>query len=106
MALRIAASDEAVEEPAIGLIVLARAVGLREVGVKAEQDAADAEGDGIVKNLRERDGRDGDRGMRQVADHDGVDDSHEHPSDLGQDKRQGEGQDGTDLAAEVDHGGG
>ena len=36
--------QEAVEEPAVGVVDLAGAVGLGEVGVEAEEHAADAEG--------------------------------------------------------------
>ena len=35
--------DEAVEEPAVGFIEFACAVGLRDVGVEAEEDASDSE---------------------------------------------------------------
>ncbi len=35
-----------------------------------------------------------------VSDHDGVDDAHGHPADLGEDERKGEREHGTDLLAD------
>ncbi len=43
--------DKSVEEPAVGLVEAACAVGLGKVGVEAEEDACDTEGDGVVENL-------------------------------------------------------
>ncbi len=95
--------DEAVEQPAVGVVELARAVGLRDVGVEAEQDAADAEGEGVVDDLGECGGGDGDGRVGQVADHDGVDDGHEHPAEFGEDERQGEREHGLDFVANGRH---
>ena len=92
--------EEAVEEPAVGFVEAACAVGLGEVGVEAEEDAGDAEGEGVVEDLAEGGGGDGEGGVGHVADHDGVDDAHRHPADLGEDERQGEGEHGTDLVAD------
>ena len=41
------------EEPAVGFVEAACAVGLGEVGVEAEEDAGDAEGEGVVEDLAE-----------------------------------------------------
>ena len=35
-----------------------------------------------------------------MADHDGVDDAHEHPADLREDERESEVEHGTDFAAD------
>jgi hypothetical protein len=35
-----------------------------------------------------------------VSDHDGVDDAHGHPADLGEDEREGEREHGTDLVSD------
>jgi hypothetical protein len=35
-----------------------------------------------------------------VSDHDGVDDAHGHPADLGEDERKGERKHGADLASD------
>jgi hypothetical protein len=35
-----------------------------------------------------------------VSDHDGVDDAHGHPADLGEDEWEGEREHGTDLVAD------
>ena len=92
--------DEAVVEPAVGFVVAAGAVGLGEEGVEREQDAGDAEGEGVVEDLTERGGGDVDGRVGHVADHDGVDDAHGHPAELGGDEREGEGEDGADLLAD------
>ncbi len=88
------------EEPAVGLVEAACAVGLGEVGVEAEEDAGDAEGDGVVEDLAESAGGDGKGGVGHVSDHDGVDDAHGHPADFGQDERKGEREHGSDLGAD------
>ena len=48
-------------------------------------------GDGVVDDLGEGGGGDGDGRVGQVADHDGVDEGHEHPAELGEDEGEGEG---------------
>jgi hypothetical protein len=92
--------EKAVEEPAVGLVEAACAVGLGEIGVEAEEDAGDAEGDGVVEDLAEGGGGDGERGVGHVSDHDGVDDAHGHPADFGEDERQGEREHRTNLVAD------
>ena len=87
------------EEPAVGFVETACAVGLGEVGVEAEEDAGDAEGDGVVEDLAEGGGGDGQGGVGHVSDHDGVDDAHRHPADFGEDEREGEREHRTDLGA-------
>jgi len=92
--------DEAVIEPAVGFVEAACSVGLREVGVEAEEDTCDAEGEGVVEDLSESCGGDGEGRVRHVADHDGVHDAHRHPAEFGCDKRQGEGEHRADLSAD------
>ena len=92
--------DEAVVEPAVGFVETARSVGLGEVGVEAEEDAGDAEGEGVVEDLAEGGGGDGEGRVRHVADHDGVHDAHRHPAEFRCDERQGEGEHGADLLAD------
>jgi hypothetical protein len=92
--------DEAVQEPTVGLVEFACSVGLGEEGVEAEEDAAEAEGDGVVEDLAEGGGGDGESGVRHVADHDSVDDAHGHPADLRENEREGEGEDRSDLSAD------
>ncbi len=72
--------DEAVEEPAVGLVEFACAVGLGDVGVEAEKDAGDAEAEGVVEDLAESSGGDVEGWVGHVADHHGVDDAHRHPA--------------------------
>jgi len=92
--------QEAVVEPAVGFVEMARSVGLGEVGVEAEKDSGDAEGEGVVEDLSESCGGDGESRVRHVADHDGVHDAHRHPAELGCDERQGEGEHRADLLAD------
>jgi hypothetical protein len=89
--------DETVEEPTVGLVEAAGTVGLREVGVEAEENAGDAEGDGVVEDLAEGGGGDGEGGVGHVSHHDGVDDAHGHPAEFGEDEREGEREHGPDL---------
>ena len=72
--------DEAVEEPAVGFVEAACSVGLGEVGVEAEEDAGDAEAEGVVEDLSEGRGGDGEGGVGHVSDHHGVHDAHRHPA--------------------------
>ena len=86
-------------EPAVGLVVAACSVGLREIGVEREQDSGDTEGDGVVEDLSEGGGGDVEGGVLHVPDHHGVDDAHGHPAELGWMSGQGEREDGSDLLA-------
>ncbi len=74
--------DEAVEEPAIGLFVLFGAEGLGDEGVETEEDAADAEAEGVEEDLREGGGAHGEGGVGEMAEHDGVDQRHGDPAEL------------------------
>src|SRR3984893_2363519 len=92
--------EEGVGGPAVGLVEAACAVGLGEVSIEAEEDAGDVEGDGVVEDLAEGGGGDGEGGVGHVSDHDGVDDAHGHPADFGEDEREGEREHRTDLSAD------
>ena len=87
-------------ERAVGVVDALCAVGLGENGVEAKEDAADSEGQGVVHDLSEGSGAEGDGGVGQVPDHDGVDDAHHHPTDLGEYEREGEVEHGRDFAAD------
>ena len=89
--------DEAVQEPAVGFVVAACSVGLGEVGVEREEDSGDAEAEGVVEDLSESRGGDGEGGVGHVSDHHGVHDAHRHPAEFGEDEREGKGEDGSDL---------
>ena len=88
------------EEPAIGFVEAPGTVGLGEVGVEAEEYTGDAEGDGVVEDLAEGGGGDGEGGVGHVSDHDGVDDAHGHPAEFGEDEREGEREHGSELLAD------
>jgi len=89
-----------VQEPAVGLVEVAGTVGLGEVGVQAEEDAGDAEGDGVIEDLAERGGGDGESGVGHVSDHDGVYDAHGHPTEFSEDERESKREHGPDLLAD------
>ena len=93
--------DESVEEPAVGGVDFFRAEGLRDEGVEAEEDAADAEGEGVEDDLGESGGGHGDGRVRQAADHAGVDDGHGHPAELAGDEGRGEPEERRELLADV-----
>ena len=80
---------ETMDEPTIGLVEATCAVGLGEKGIQAQEDAGDAEGDGVVENLSQGSRRDGQGGVGHVPDHDRVHDAHDHPTDLREDEREG-----------------
>ena len=93
--------DETVEKPAVGGMDFFGAEGLGDEGVEAEQDAANAEGEGVEDDLGERGGGHGHGGVRQAADHAGVDDGHGHPAELAGDERRGEPEERRELRADV-----
>ncbi len=92
--------DEAVEEPAVGFVESACTVGLGEMSVEAEEDACDAEGDGVVEDLTEGSGGDGQGWIGHVSDHHGVHDAHRHPAEFGEDERECKREHGTNLLAD------
>ena len=89
------------EEPAIGFLLLFGAEGLGDEGVEAEEDAADAEAEGVEEDLREGSGAHGESGVGQVAEHDGVDQRHGDPAELAGDERQSQVDERWELAAYV-----
>ena len=93
--------DESVEEPAVGGVDFFGAEGLGDEGVEAEEDAADAEGEGVEDDLGEGGGGHGDGGVREAADHAGVDDRHGHPAELAGDEGRGEPEERGELRADV-----
>ena len=95
--------EEAVEEPSVGFVEATGPMRLGEVGVEAEEDTGDTEGDGVVEDLAEGCGGDGECGIGHVSDHDGVHDAHGHPAEFGEDERKGEGEHGPDLLANGHH---
>ena len=91
--------DEAVDQPAMRFGEFAGAVGLGDDGIEAEQDAAEADGEGVKEDLREGGGGEGGGGVGQAADHGGVDQAHGHPAELAEDEGQGEQEHGAEFAA-------
>ena len=93
--------DEAVEEPAVGFVLLFGAEGLGDEGVEAEEDASDAEAEGVEEDLGEGGGAHGEGGVGEMAEHDGVDQRHGDPAELAGDEGQGQVDERGQLAADV-----
>ena len=74
---------------------------LGDEGVETEQDAADSEAEGVEEDLREGGGAHGEGGVRQVAEHDGIDQRHGDPAELAGDERQSQVDERRELAAYV-----
>ena len=81
----------------IGVGGVVAAMGLSDQSVEAEEHTAAADGEGIEDASSERGGADGERGVGHAADHDGVDDGHEHPAEFAEDERPRETENGGEL---------
>ena len=77
------------------------AVGLGGEGFKAGEEADGAEDDGVVNGVAERGRGDGERGVREAADHHGVDEVGGHPSKLAEGKGKAEQGSALQLCAET-----
>ncbi len=95
------AGEESVEKPAVGGVLIFGTEGLGDEGVESEEDAADADGDGVEDDLREGGGGHGEGRVREVAEHDGVDQGHGDPAELAGDERQRKMQQRREFAANV-----
>jgi len=93
--------DEAVEQPAVGFLLLFGAERLGDEGVETEKDAAYAEAEGVEEDLGEGGGAHGESGVGQVAEHDGIDQRHGDPAELAGDERQSQVDERWELAAYV-----
>ena len=62
---------------------------MRHERIEPEQKPAAKDRDAVVKTLAQAGGADGDGAVRQPSHHDGVDDTHAHPANLGDDEWQG-----------------
>src|SRR5580698_9715119 len=83
----------------MAVVKAARAPGLRDEGVEAEQEADAEEGRRIVDSVAEADGADG--VGPEAADHYEVDDGHGHPAQFGEDDGDGESQQSSEFFAET-----
>jgi hypothetical protein len=92
--------DEAMEKPAVGFVKFTCSMGLGEIGIEAEENTGYTEGHGVVEDLAECGGGDGECRVGHVSDHHGIDDAHEHPADFSENERQGKGKDGSDLLSD------
>ena len=83
----------------MAIFALPGAEGLRNERVQANQYAAAKERDNIENAGADADGADGVGAVRLMTDHDGVDDAHGHPPDLGENKGQRQAQGGAHFGA-------
>ncbi len=90
-----------VQQPAVRLRHLLRAKSLRDECVQAEQHPAHSEAQRIEEYLGQRCRCHRQRGVGQVAQHDGIDQRHGHPSQLTCDQWQRESEQRRKLAANV-----
>jgi hypothetical protein len=90
-----------VDEPAVGFGLQLCAEGLGDEGVEAEQRSTDAEAEDVEEDLREGGGAHRERGVRQMAEHHGVDQRHGDPAELAGDERDGKAEERRHLAADV-----
>src|SRR5579883_1326759 len=97
----------AINQRAMTIFALAGAEGLGNQGIESNEESAAEEGEHVEQIGADGDGANGAGALRKMADHDGIDDAHGHPADLGKDEREGEAHSWAQLAAkcsEADHG--
>ena len=75
------------------------AIGLRNEGIETEQQPSTKNCNAVVETLSESRSSDGDRTVGQAAYHNGVHDSHAHPTDLGKNKGKRKAERGSALLA-------
>jgi hypothetical protein len=90
----------AVEKGAIAVFATTRAEGLGDERVQADEDAFTEKGEDVKEVGADGNGADGYGTVREAANHHGVYDTHAHPTNLGEDEREGEAQGGAELGAE------
>src|SRR5579885_2445530 len=90
---------DAVDERAVTVFALACSESLGDQGIETDQKSAAEEGNDVEEVGTDADGADGAGALRKMADHDGIDDAHGHPADLGKDEREGEAHSWAQLAA-------
>ena len=84
----------------MAVFAMAGAEGLGNESVETDENAFTEEDENDIDAGADADG--GDRGGagRKPADHHGIDDDHAHPTDFGEDEREGETQGGAKFGAE------
>ena len=84
------AEVNAVDQGTVAIFAFACAEGLGDERVQANQQPATEKGYDVENAGADADGADRIGAVWQVADHDGVNDAHGHPADLGEDERERE----------------
>src|SRR5579883_1606835 len=77
---------------------IARSIGMRDESVETRHEAEPEDRKRVKQRAADAGGADGERAVRQAADHDGVDDAHGHPAEFSESERQGDPQHGADIA--------
>ena len=75
-------------------------VGMRDESIESQQQAAAKDRDAVIKALAQPGGPDGYGTVGQPSHHDGVDDAHAHPADLGDDEGKGQAQREDEIRAQ------
>jgi hypothetical protein len=94
------AEVDAVDEGAMAVLAVARAEGLGDQGVEADEKTFAEKGEDDEDAGADADGADGLGAIWEAADHHGVHDHHAHPAKFGEDEREGEAERGREFAAE------
>ena len=94
------AEVNAVDERGVAIFAAAGAEGLGDERVQADKEAFTEKGEDDEDAGGDADGADGFGAVRKAADHHGVYDDHAHPTDFGEDEREGQVKSGAKFAAE------
>ena len=83
------------DQPAVAIVGVAGAVGLRDQGIEPEQQSHPEDGEGDVERVADA-GR-ADRRRSERRDHHRVDQAHAHPAEFSQHDRHCQTQQGREL---------
>ena len=92
------AQVDAVDERAVAVFAVAGAESLRDERVESDKDTFPEESEHDEKAGRDANGSDGLGGIREPADHHGVDNDHAHPADFGENERESEAKGRAEFA--------
>jgi len=84
----------------VAVFAAARAEGLRDESVEADEQAFAKKGEDDEEAGADADRADGLCAVGKATDHHGVDDDHAHPTDFGEDERESKTEGGAKLGAE------
>jgi hypothetical protein len=87
------AGDDAGGKPGAAFVAVAAAEGLGNESIEAEQHAEAEDGEGVIEPVAKSDGAEHEAAC--LAGHEGIDDAHAHPAELGQYQGHGQPEHGT-----------